>query len=59
MTMTMTMVRFADSTTKMDHQVIREISALVSCLPVMSDKDFQLEFLTVRPLPWEVETYKI
>jgi hypothetical protein len=34
---------------KMDHQVVREISALVSGLPVMSDQDFQLEFLTVRP----------
>ncbi|KAG7580016.1 hypothetical protein FFLO_00224 [Filobasidium floriforme] len=35
-----------DSTMKMDHQVVREISALVSGLPVMSDQDFQLEFLT-------------
>lgn len=40
---------FSDSTMKMDHQVVREISALVSGLPVMSDQDFQLEFLTVRP----------
>jgi hypothetical protein len=42
-------VEFADSTMKMDHQVVREISALVSGLPVMSDQDFQLEFLTVCP----------
>lgn len=37
----------ADPTTKQDHQVTREIMALVSCLPVMSEKEFKMELLTV------------
>jgi hypothetical protein len=38
----------SDKSIKADHSVVRQISALVSGLPVMSEYGFREEFLTVR-----------
>lgn len=40
-----------DPSIKADHSVVRQISALVSGLPVMNEYGFREEFLTVSPVP--------